>query len=323
MTSLGNCSVSFDVFTSNIFLALLNLISAVLAVCSNVLILAAFYQTRSLRSISNFFIASLAVSDLLVGLAVNPVYVAIHLSGVAFDFTRVWPVRLAENWLWIQSVITSTFNLTAISLDRYIAVTRTFLYTQTVTKQRCIVGVIFVWTFSVLFASIRFLIHDSRYLPILWITTTTAMVLLPLLIICYCYFHIFRAARRQQRQIAILSSVNAAYGNIILKNKKTAWTIGIIIGLFVIMWTPSLILSFVDLAMVGSCKRLKLTLGWHFATFVSFFSSCCNPWVYAARSRKFRQAFKRVLRPQRNDSSAQVATSLESFRSPGLVVVSV
>ena len=297
-------------------------ISAVLAVCSNVLILAAFYQTRSLRSISNFFIASLAVSDLLVGLAVNPVYVAMHLTGVAFDFTRVWPVRLAENWLWIQSVITSTFNLTAISLDRYIAVTRTFLYTQTVGIVASL-ALYLSGPFQFFFTSVRFLIHDSRYSPILWITTTTAMVLLPLLIICYCYFHIFRAARRQQRQIAILSSVNAAYGNIILKNKKAAWTIGMIIGLFVIMWTPSLILSFVDLAMVRSCKRLKLTLGWHFATFVSFFSSCCNPWVYAARSREFRQAFKRVLRPQRNGSSTQVATSLESFRSPGLVVVSV
>ena len=307
MTFIRNCSVSFDVFTSNVALVFLNLTSAIIAICSNVLILIAFYQTPSLRSISNFFLVSLAVSDLLVGLAVNPVYVVIHLTGVSFDFSRMWPVRLAENWLCVQSVITSTFNLTAISLDRYIA--------QTVTQQRCIFGATFIWTFSVLFASIRFLIHDPKNLPVLWIATTILMVLVPLLVICYCYFHIFRAARRQQRQIANLSLANATYDNTVLKNNKAAWTIAIIIGLFVVMWTPSLILSVVDLAMKDSCKRSKLALGWYFATFLSFFSSCCNPWVYATRSHEFRMAFKRVLRPQRNSSSNQEGTALENFRS--------
>ena len=315
MVSVRNCSVSFDTFTASVVFASLNLVSAVTAVSSNGLILVAFYQTRSLRSISNFFIASLAVSDLLVGLALNPVYVVIYLTGVSFDFTRVWSVRLAEHWLWIQSVITSTFNLTAISLDRYIAVTTPFRYAETVTPRRCIYGAVFIWTFSILFASVRFLIHDPQYLPILWITITIFMVLLPLIIICYCYFHIFEAARRQQRQVAALSSVNAAYRRTILKNKKAAWTIGIIIGLFVLMWSPSLVLSLVSLVMADTCTRLRVAIGWYISAFLSFFSSCCNPWVYAARSREFRMAFKRVLRPQRILSSDQAATSLETFPS--------
>ena len=57
------------------------------------------------------------------------------------------------------------------------------------------------------------------------------------------YFHIFRAARRQQRQIANLSLTNATYDNTVLKNNKAAWTIAIIIGLldskldFVVRWS--------------------------------------------------------------------------------------
>ena len=322
MGSVRNCSVSFDAFTASIVFASLNLVSAVTAVSSNGLILLAFYQIRSLRSISNFFIASLAVSDLLVGLVLNPVYVVIYLTGVSFDFTRVWPVRLAEHWLWIQTVITSTFNLTAISLDRFIAVTTPFRYTETVTPRRCIYGAVFIWTFSILFASVRFLIHDPQYLPMLWITITIFMVLLPLIIICYCYFHIFGAARRQQRQVAALSSVNAAYKRTILKNKKAAWTIGIIIGLFVLMWSPSLVLSLVSLAMTDTCTRRRVAIGWYISAFVSFLSSCCNPWVYAARSREFRMAVKRVLRPQRIHSSDQAATSLESFPSARMGAIS-
>lgn len=320
MSSEERCPVTFDMFASNVVLALLNVASGVIAVCSNCLILVAFYQSPSLRSISNFFVVSLAVSDLLVGLTVNPVYVVLYLTGVSFDYSRVWPARLAENWFWIQTVITSTFNLTAISVDRYIAITNTFQYSQIVTLSRCVMGAVFIWTFSILFASVRFLINDLSNLPILWIVTMIFTVLLPLCVICYCYFHIFRAARLQQRQIAMLSSVNAEYANTVLKNKKAAWTIGIIIGLFILMWSPSLVLAFVEIVMspMDSCSRLKFVVGWYFATFLSFSSSCCNPWVYAARCREFRAAFKRVLRPQRIGPSvqSQVAISLHSSRSP-------
>ena len=301
MASVGSCPVSFDLFASNVILALLNAVSGVTAICSNLLILVAFYQTPSLRSISNFFVVSLAASDLLVGLAVNPVYVVLFVTGLSFDYSHVWPTRLAENWFWIQTVITSTFNLTAISVDRYIAITNTFHYSQIVTLTRCVVGAIFIWTFSILFASLRFLIQDYSDLPILWIITMVFMVILPLCVISYCYFHIFRATRLQQRQIAVLSSVNAAYASTVLKNKKAAWTVGIIIGLFVLMWTPSLALAFVEIVMArkGSCRRLEIVLSWYFAAFLSFFSSCCNPWVYAARSREFRAAFQRVLKFRR------------------------
>ena len=325
MASVGSCPVSFDVFASNVVLALLNVASGIIAICSNLLILVAFYQTASLRSISNFFVVSLAASDLLVGLAVNPVYVVLFVTGLSFDYSHVWPARLAENWLWIQTVITSTFNLTAISVDRYIAITNTFQYSQIVTPTRCVVGAIFIWTFSILFASVRFLIHDFSDLPILWIIIMILTVVLPLCVICYCYFHIFRAARLQQRQIAVLSSVNAAYANTVLKNKKAAWTIGIIIGLFVLMWTPNLVLAFVEIvtARKGSCRRLEIVLSWYFASFLSFFSSCCNPWVYASRSREFRAAFKRVLKFRRIDhiTPGGATISFRSSRSPTLQIL--
>lgn len=319
MASHENCPlVNFDTATFNAILAFLNVASAVVAVGSNVLILVAVYQTSSLRSISNFFVVSLAVSDLLVGLAVNPIYAVLFLTGGSFNYSRDWPMILAENWLWIQTVITSTFNLTAISLDRYIAITNTFQYSQIVTSRRCVLGAVFIWTFSILFASVRFLIHDLRFLPILWIVTVVAMVFLPLVVICYCYFHIFRAARHQQRQIAVLTSVNATYANTVLKNKKAAWTVGIIIGLFVLMWTPSIAVSFVEFAMNAPCKRLDLVLSWYFAAFLSFCSSCCNPWVYAARNREFRTAFKRVLKLQRIqlNGQSQDAVDLNSSRLP-------
>lgn len=325
MASVGSCPVSFDVFASNVALALLNVASGIIAICSNLLILVAFYQTPSLRSISNFFVVSLAASDLLVGLAVNPVYVVLFVTGLSFDYSHVWPARLAKNWLWIQTVITSTFNLTAISVDRYIAITNTFQYSQIVTPTRCVVGAIFIWTFSILFASVRFLIHDFSDLPILWIIIMILTVVLPLCVICYCYFHIFRAARLQQRQIAVLSSVNAAYANTVLKNKKAAWTIGIIIGLFVLMWTPNLVLAFVEIvtARKGSCRRLEIVLSWYFASFLSFFSSCCNPWVYASRSREFRAAFKRVLKFRRIDhiTPGGATISFRSSRSPTLQIL--
>lgn len=44
----------------------------VLVIVGNILVIAAVYSSQKLRNVTNFFIVSLAVADLLVGVAVLP-----------------------------------------------------------------------------------------------------------------------------------------------------------------------------------------------------------------------------------------------------------
>ena len=115
-------------------LALLNIFSGVLSVASNLLVLIAIYNFSPLRKVSIFFILSLAVADFLVGLVMNPVYAWIFFVNATEENH---PLRVAEHWLWLQAVVISTFTLTAVSIERYIAVTKCLHYLEIVTAKRC------------------------------------------------------------------------------------------------------------------------------------------------------------------------------------------
>ena len=160
--------LSFESISSTI-LALLNIISGVLAVSSNLLVLTAISKFSALRTVSNFFIASLAVADISVGVLMNPVYASIFIVNAT---ENNHPLRVTEHWLWLQTTVVSTFTLTAVSIERHIAVTKCFRYTEIVTLNRCIYGIASIWIFSILYASQRFLFHGDEDLPSLWICTT-------------------------------------------------------------------------------------------------------------------------------------------------------
>lgn len=279
---------------SYIILAILSTISGVLSVASNLLVLAAIYSHSPLRKVSSFFIASLAVADFLIGLLVNSVYTSIFISkATEVDFNH--PLRVTEHWLWLQSVVTSTFTLTAVSIERYIAVTKCFRYPEIVTVNRCTRCVAAIWVFSVLHASFRFAIRHAEDIPSLWISTTILTIFLPFFVISYCYIRIYKAARTQRARIAADNSINAEYCREVLKNKKAAWTLCIVIGLFALLWAPSLTLSFWDISTNDTCERRCINYLWYWAALLSFTSSFCNPWIYAIRMREFRLAFLKVL----------------------------
>lgn len=286
-------SASFENISYSI-LAWLNTSSAVLSVGSNLLVLTAIYNFPPLRRLSSFFIASLAVADFLVGLVMNPVYTAMFISNAATQHEH--PLRVAENWLWLQTVVTSTFTLTAVSIERFIAVTKCFHYAEIVTVKRCSYGVTSIWVFSIFYACQRFIIRHVEDLPSLWICTTILTVFLPFVIISYCYVCIFKAARTQCARIVADNIVNSAYCKEVLKNKKAAWTLCIVIGLFALLWVPSLALSLWHISTTDPRKHQCIDYLWFWAAFLSSTSSFCNPWIYAIRTREFRMAFLKILR---------------------------
>ena len=279
--------------TTDIILpAVLLCVLALFIVAGNALIFLAACRTPLLRTTSNFFLVSLAVADFIVGAVLCPVYAFVNVTHQGDHH----PFKPLQDWLWIQTVLTSTFNLTALSVDRYIAVTRAFRYTQLVTTKRCVYAAAIIWTIALSFASVRFLIHDPSALPPLWAATTLLAVFFPFVIISYCYFHILKAARFQRRQIAHLSVLNPSAHAAALRNKKAAFTAAVVIGLFALLWTPSLVISFIHVAALDRADQVRVHRVWGWTVLVSFSSSAFNPWVYAVRHRTFRAVFKAILR---------------------------
>nr|XP_008272367.1 D(1B) dopamine receptor [Oryctolagus cuniculus] len=112
----------------------------------NVLVCAAIMRSRHLRAkMTNVFIVSLAVSDLLVALLVMPWKAVAEVAGY-------WPFgAFCDVWVAfdIMCSTASILHLCVISVDRYWAISRPFRYERKMTQRLALVMVGLVWTLSV------------------------------------------------------------------------------------------------------------------------------------------------------------------------------
>lgn len=292
-----SCSGELDI-VSSILLAILHTISGLLSIGGNAIILIAIWQNSSLQTVPNYFIGSLAVADLSVGAIISPLWVTKSALNV-WENTHF--LTVFTEFMCTQTLVTTTYGLALISYDRYLAITSVYRYLQVMTLPRCIYSIIAVWIFSFGFAATRFAVQDPLMLPYLWLAVSVVCYTVPFSVIVYCYYYIFREARRQKRQIeAVETSIGIKKDSdsdttkSIRHNRKAAYTIGIIIGLYLLFALPSMVIAAIQLITQDDCLKLKIIKSWFWGALISFASSACNPWVYAARSTEFRQAFKNI-----------------------------
>ena len=247
------CTANLEVPEKILFI-LINALSCILTTSGNVMVLAAVYKTRSLRTISNCFLCSLAVADFLVGILVNPLYIAIVILNA---WVMDHPLYKAENYLWMQTLTVTTFSLGAVSIDRYFAITNVFRYQEIMTRRKCIAIISSIWIFSVVFALTGLLI-DTEDSSKAWVACMSLTVGLPLTTMVYCYYHIFYEAKNQSRKITMTQvgrdSIDVQK---MIKNRKAAVTVAFIIGLFVILFSPSFAFSIIEFSTTGYCKKTK------------------------------------------------------------------
>jgi len=117
----------------------------ILVVVGNMLVCIAIATEKSLKPVQNWFIASLAVSDFLIGLVIMPFSLARELMGY-WMFGQVWcDVHAALDVLLCTASINSLF---LISLDRYWSITQAVKYLKKRTPSRAAFMIAFVWIFS-------------------------------------------------------------------------------------------------------------------------------------------------------------------------------
>ena len=112
----------------------------------NLLVICAFFRTRRLQTVTNYFIASLAFADALVAMFVLPLGIYVYQKD------RSWKLGLILCDLWVSSDVllctSSILNLTCISVDRYMAITKPLTYTAYRSKFLARVMILLVWIVS-------------------------------------------------------------------------------------------------------------------------------------------------------------------------------
>ena len=293
MTDSTDCSPNLTHDWGVIFI-LLNSLFSLVAIGGNSTVLLIIYRVRALKSSSNILIASLAIADLEVSLVVYPVYIALTVTRKWFSAHFVY--RL-ENFLWIQCLVTSTFTLCAISIDRLIAVTFAIRYKQIITKTRCYRTILSIWITSLLFGCSSLFVEDTGKASVLWIVTLVLTFVIPFAVIIYSYFQIFKAVHEQKENICRLSPMETAD---MLKNRKAAWTVAIVVSIFFMTFFPNVVFSAIDVSMRDFCQKALVYRHWLWGILLAFSSSAWNPFVYAARIREFRCELKRLFKLSQN-----------------------
>ena len=131
-----------------------NICLSLTAVIGNVLVLITIWKTSSLHSAANILLANLAVSDLTVGLAGHPLFIVALLIRI-YNRTLSLGLWVAFNTLISFLCGASFFTITAIGVDRLLALELHFRYEALVTPFRVIWVVIFTWVVSGIFSTIR------------------------------------------------------------------------------------------------------------------------------------------------------------------------
>uniref|UniRef100_A0A3P8ZJM5 Alpha-2B adrenergic receptor n=1 Tax=Esox lucius TaxID=8010 RepID=A0A3P8ZJM5_ESOLU len=117
----------------------------ILTIVGNILVIIAVLTSRSLRSPQNLFLVSLAAADILVATLIIPFSLANELQGF-WAFRSLWcEIYLALDVFFCTSSIA---HLCAISLDRYLSVSRPVSYGAQRTPARIKAAIVVVWLLS-------------------------------------------------------------------------------------------------------------------------------------------------------------------------------
>ncbi|XP_049625272.1 5-hydroxytryptamine receptor 2B [Suncus etruscus] len=113
----------------------------------NILVILAVSLEKRLQYATNYFLMSLAVADLLVGLFVMP----IALMTIMFEVMWPLPLVLCPTWLFLDVLFStaSIMHLCAISVDRYIAIKKPIQANQCNSRAKALIKITVVWLISI------------------------------------------------------------------------------------------------------------------------------------------------------------------------------
>ena len=263
----------------------LNFFLSIAACLGNTLILLSLHKVSSISPPTKHYFVCLAITDLSVGIIVQPLYAFVIMSPLIKmnlnEIIFMARVRYAISWIFCGvSILTST----AISVDRLLALLLGLRYRHVVTLRRVRLVIIYFWLFSVFLGSIRIPRSD--------IALKAASTLIPLSLVfsIFCYTRIFCKLRYHQVQ-APQGQVNE--GEIplnIARYKKSISSILWVQLALVACYAPW------GIAVVLYVNGIGNDLGWLVTETLVYLNSSLNPILYCWKIRAVRQAVQQTIR---------------------------
>ena len=261
-----------------------NVVFSITATLGNLLVLVAVWRSSHSRSASTTLLCGLAVSDLCVGLICEPIFIGFQILIVKNDFTSCLLTTL--------SVITTVFltdvtllTITAISIDRYLAIYLHLRYEEVVTETKAKIVIACLWVISPL--HLLALIRGFEAISLV----AAVMISVCLVTVSFIWIKIYKVVRHHQAQIQDQVDAQAPQQFNMARFRKSAINTFIILIVFLLCYIPYFITS-INLAYEFSYANLTVS---HFILSLVFLNSSVNPLLYCYRHSDIKAAAKQTL----------------------------
>ena len=274
-----------------VFLVALNIFLSITASLTNALILIALHKVTSIHPPTKLLFRCLAVTDLCVGLILQPLFVITALLSPILDLDFIWDMLFVLSTIVLTAV--SILTSTAISVDRLLALIMGLRYRHVVTLRRVRALVICVWILSCALAAGMWCAKPGIIFNVFMV-----LIILCILASIISYTKIYLRLRHNQVQLQenLQQQGQPPNGGEIPLNiaryKKTVSSIAWVQLALLICYLPFSVLNILWFHDVLHVVDITLNVTFSFL----FLNSSLNPILYCWKIKDVRQAVKDTIK---------------------------
>ena len=260
--------------------AVLNLAACPFTIFLNALVMVAVKAKQGLQTHPNILLACLALTDLMVGLVVQPFHTTMALFQEK-DSHTFCDIHFAFSISFVIFTFATTSHLILISGERYLAIKHTFTHATVVTKKRLMISSVLVWITAPLYCLAASHSAVARFVYIA--ALISSIVLFQVLV--------YKEARRHEKLI-LSQQVSVEARAKFKQEKKASKLTTVIIAKTLLCFlfpTISVIITF-TLFRDQFSPDLKILIA-YLCRLLVISSSVLNPVIYTVRKREFRVAY--------------------------------
>lgn len=268
----------------------INILSSVVGTIGNSLVIATVYTNKSLQIIPNFWLASMAVADLMVTALGQPLLIAFWGLHVNRECNE--PVSETFRVVGNMSCSASVLHLCFISIDRCLVIVRPVQSKAIRTLKRFKLALLIAWIVPVIYGVLRMSVikKATSYF------TVIAAAICYLTIICCYTLIIFKVWNRDVVHSHARQSASQ------LVERRVTVTVAIVVIVFTICWIPLMYLR-------SAYAQSNVGVAYNWARTLALSNSAMNPWIYCLHMEAFLTNYKRLLKcgfgNNKRDGSAQ------------------
>ena len=264
----------------------LHLAFSLVAIVGNLLVIHALRKASTIPANLKKLFLSLSFADLAVGLFPQ------LMLGIII--AMMWKMATSKNYnfdFFCPSILNigyfaffllasaSLLNVTAIAVDRLLAVSLHLRYQELVTSKLVIIALVSVWLTSSVSALIFISLSSNNNMVV------TIIEFVGLFLITVAYIRIYKVVRYHQNQIQSQLELANAKARELFREKKSALNSLIVYVVFLACFLPNLCL---EMLLLTNSLRISFLVAEHITFFLVLLNSSLNPLVYCWRYREVR-----------------------------------